>query len=335
MNWSVIAPFLVSNESPWLFPFIHTDRHRIQTVPFATEFKSWHDKKRGRTGLSEWLSYYRYATRAMEAKPDGIITIFPQLAVGVGLRKRLSHAKLPIIAWSLNLGELYAGHKRSLARFALQSIDRYVVHSRRECDNYSSHFELPRERFEFVPLQHGYIEPSHPEDEDRPFILSMGSAKRDYHTLVEAVRPLSIRTLIVASPRSVEGLSVPDCVEVRSGLSSEECLVLAQRARLIIVPIDNDETASGQVTVVSAMWLRRPVVASRCIGTEDYIDSGVDGCLVPPRDPEELRRSIAMLWEDHELRRRMGRAARERAVAQYSDETAGAALEAILNRFTA
>jgi glycosyltransferase involved in cell wall biosynthesis len=83
------------------------------------------------------------------------------------------------------------------------------------------------------------------------------------------------------------------------------------------------------------MWLGRPLIASRCIGTEDYINSGVDGLLVHPRDPHELRQAIAKLWDDSEARVRMGRAAHERAVAQYSDEMAGAALARILNRFSA
>jgi hypothetical protein len=159
------------------------------------------------------LSYYRDASRAMDAKPDGVITIFPQFAAGAGLRKRLSLAQPPIVAWSLNLGKLYTGPKRSLAHFALKQVDHYVVHSRRECDNYSAHFDLPRERFEFVPVHHGTIEPTHSEEMDQPFILSMGSANRDYRTLVEAVRPLKIRTLIVASTRCLEGLNLPDCVD--------------------------------------------------------------------------------------------------------------------------
>src|SRR5205085_11699468 len=152
-------------------------------------------------------------------------------------------------------------------------------------------------RFEFVPLQHGHLEPSHREDEARPFVLAMGSAHRDFRTLFEAVGPLRLRTVVVTSPRCLEGLSVPDGVEVRTGLSHAECLVLAQQARLNVVPIDNDETASGQVTVVEAMWLGRPVVATRCLGTEDYIDSGTDGYLVARQDAGQLRQTIERLWE--------------------------------------
>lgn len=333
MNWAALAPFVTTGREQWLAPFVDTSRHRIQVIRPDQAIGNWHTKKKGTTDLSGWLGYQRFANRAWGTRPDGLITVFPQLAITAGLRKRLAGQRIPIVAWCLNIGKRYQGLRRSLAQFALQSVDCFVVHARRECEHYSENFGLPRERFEFVPLQHGYIEPTHAEDEDRPFLLSMGSANRDYRTFIEAIRPLKIRTILVASPRCLEGLDLPDFVEVCTGLSLADCQVLAQQARLSVVPIDNDDTASGQVTVIEAMWLGRPLIATRCLGTEDYVDSGTDGYLVPPRDPESLRQTIDLLWHDAKLRNRLGPAARERALAQYSDEMAGAALTRILDRF--
>lgn len=334
MRWAAVAPFFTRPDSLWLDRFVTSPKHQVDVVcrPDSTSV-DWHARRTPTTGAAEWLTMHRHVGRAWTSQTDGIITVFPQLAAIAGARKWLTRSKRPIVAWCLNIGRLYTGARRTLARMALKSIDYFVVHSRRECENYSEWYGLPRDRFEFVPLQRGFVEPTVGEEQQSPFILAMGSAHRDYRTLFEAVRPLGIRTVVVASPRYLDGLDVPSCVEFRTGLSHEECSRLAQQARLNIVPISNEETASGQVTVVEAMWLARTVIATRCVGTEDYIDSESDGYLVPRAQVEPLRERIRELWDDEALRTRIGRAARERASACFSDQMAGTALTRILDRF--
>lgn len=57
---------------------------------------------------------------------------------------------------------------------------------------------------------------------------------------------------------------------------------------------------------LEAMLLGRPVVASDVTGTRDIITSGAEGLLVPPRDWEQLARSVIMLLTRPELRKRLG-----------------------------
>lgn len=334
MKWAAIAPFFCEPNSFWLDRFVTSPHHQITNIPRPnTKLVSWHNRRSATTSAFEWMNMYRHVQKAWSSSAEGIITVFPQLAAIAGSRKRLCRSRRPIVAWCVNIGQLYSGPRRALTQLSYESIDCFVVHSRRECDNYSSWYNLPRNRFEFVPLQRGYIEPTIAENMESPFILSMGSAHRDYRTLFEAIRPLGIRTIVVASPRCLNGLDVPDCVEFRTGLTQAECTKLTQQARLIVVPISNDATASGQVTVIDSMWLGRAVIATHCIGTEDYITSETDGCLVPFAQVEPLREGIKKLWTDHELRSRLGRNARQKAIACFSDEMAGKALSDILDRF--
>ena len=334
MRWAAVAPFFSTPQSGWLAPFLTSPRHQIVNVPRpGSDSIDWHSQRRGTTGAGGWRTAARHVDRAWKTGADGIITVFPQLAAMAGVRKRFTGSKRPVVAWCLNLGRLYPGLKGKLASWAFGQVDYFVVHARRECDSYSEWYGLPRDRFEFIPLQRGYREPTFEEDDKDPFLLAMGSAHRDYRTLFEAVRPLGIRTVVVAASRCMEGLDIPECVEFRTGLSREECFELSQRARVNVVPILNDETASGQVTVIEAMWLARPVIATRCVGTEDYIDSGTDGYLVDLGQVEPLRERIRELWDDPALRARIGHEARERAKSSYSDEMAGAALGRILDRF--
>jgi glycosyltransferase involved in cell wall biosynthesis len=329
LDWIVATP---DRYDSWLEPFVPGGRHRLVIHPRpADDPNRWHKKSRGITTSGEWFGHWGYARAAWRRSRGGVITLFPQLATAVGLLKRLSGRAAPIVAWDFNLGQLYPGLKRTLARASLGRVDRFVAHSRRECARYAEWLGLPAERFRYVPLQCFAIPVTEAVETDRPFLLAMGSAQRDYKTLFEAVGPLNLRTVVVAAPRAVDGLDVPGCVEVRSGISIEECQSLAQRARLSVVPVANDATASGQVTVVQAMRMGRPVIATRCMGTEDYIESGQTGVLVPLGSAPELSRAIQELWDDEPLRRRLGANAQRHAAEHFSDEAAGKALGLILD----
>lgn len=77
------------------------------------------------------------------------------------------------------------------------------------------------------------------------------------------------------------------------------------------------------MTAREAMAWGRPVVATAVGGLADAIEHDADGVLVPPRDVEALRASIARLLGDAELRTRLGAAARARA-RRDDDEASGA-----------
>ena len=71
-------------------------------------------------------------------------------------------------------------------------------------------------------------------------------------------------------------------------------------------------------TVEEAMALGIPVVAADVGGVRELVDDGETGYLVSPRDPEALAAATEPLLDDPERRRRMGGAARVRAVADFN-----------------
>jgi glycosyltransferase involved in cell wall biosynthesis len=79
----------------------------------------------------------------------------------------------------------------------------------------------------------------------------------------------------------------------------------------------------------------RPVVATRCIGSEDYILHERTGFLVAPHDVDELRMAIQRLWDDRVLREKLGKNAAEWSAENCSDEAIGAILGRILDEVEA
>jgi len=73
-------------------------------------------------------------------------------------------------------------------------------------------------------------------------------------------------------------------------------------------------------TLLEAMWLERPVVATDVGGCREVVDDGETGFLVPPGDGEALVAACQRLLDEPVLRERMGAAGRQRVLDQFTAE---------------
>lgn len=73
-------------------------------------------------------------------------------------------------------------------------------------------------------------------------------------------------------------------------------------------------------TVLEAQACGLPVVATAVGGTPEVVVDGVTGLLVPPRDPTALAKAMTVLLRNSDLRRKMGRAGRDRIAQHFSVE---------------
>lgn len=332
MLWNIAAPFFHArpDENRWIDDFVPSGGFRFHKVPVPEqESGNWHNRAGRGTPIAGWRRYWRHASEGLKGA-DGLVTVFPQLATMAGLQRRLSRRDIPIVAWCFNVGAFPGGVRRTAARAALDRIDRFVVHSSVEVGLLANFLAISEQRVQFVPLQRAAIPVVAEERRDAPFIVAMGSANRDYPTLVEAARITGLPVTIVASPRLIAGLDLPANVTARSGLSPDECRVLAQQARFSVVPLTNAREASGQVTVIEAMRMHRAVIATASTGTEDYVEHDRTGLLVPPGDAAALAGAMRRLWDDHEARARLATTAAAFAETHLSDEAAGVALADVL-----
>ena len=74
----------------------------------------------------------------------------------------------------------------------------------------------------------------------------------------------------------------------------------AVTAALDVAVLPSYREAQG-LTILEAMALSRPVVASNVGGIPEMIEDGVTGLLVPPHDPPALAAAIVRLLRDHQL----------------------------------
>ena len=89
-------------------------------------------------------------------------------------------------------------------------------------------------------------------------------------------------------------------------------------ARFLVVPSKCYETFG--LASIEAMSHGLPVIASRIGGLREIIDDGVTGFLFDPGNCDDLANKIKILWENPQLCRKMGQAAREKVLREYSED---------------
>ncbi|HEY1168134.1 MAG TPA: glycosyltransferase [Candidatus Limnocylindrales bacterium] len=145
-----------------------------------------------------------------------------------------------------------------------------------------------------------------PEDAQIVGVIARLEAEKGHRTLLEAW-PL----VLAAQPRAwlliVGEGSERDSLEAEAaslGISDRVVFtgrredVPAVTAALDVSVLPSYREAQG-LSVLEAMALGRPVVASRVGGIPEMIEDGVSGLLVPPNDREALASAIVRLLADH------------------------------------
>lgn len=99
------------------------------------------------------------------------------------------------------------------------------------------------------------------------------------------------------------------------GSISEETYLEEMRATDVFVLASHCEPMG--VVYMEAMAIERPTIGTSAGGVGEIITDGVDGLLVPPRDPPAIAAALRRLIDDPDLRTRLGTAGRKRIVEHF------------------
>ncbi|MCI4337484.1 MAG: glycosyltransferase family 4 protein [Thermoplasmata archaeon] len=129
---------------------------------------------------------------------------------------------------------------------------------------------------------------------------------------------------------TIASLRVGDALSIdRSSFPLADLPALYRSADLYVQPSRREPFG---MAALEAMACGLPVIASATGGLADLVEDGTNGLLVPPSDAEGLGAAIARLAGDDELRRRMGRASRQRAESLFELSTVARAYEDLILR---
>jgi glycosyltransferase involved in cell wall biosynthesis len=157
-----------------------------------------------------------------------------------------------------------------------------------------------------------------PKEDDRFRVLFVGgySLRKGINYLFEAVRPLvqkrNIEVWLVGTPSSEAREILDRNVDVFTDKGSQPRSKLAwfySQSSVLVLP--SIEDGFGLV-LAQAMACRVPVIATTNTGAEDLITDGVEGFIVPTRDPDIIRDRIQWMLDNPAERQAMGEAALRR-----------------------
>jgi len=111
----------------------------------------------------------------------------------------------------------------------------------------------------------------------------------------------------------------PGNVSFVGRLGFEELLAFYRKARLLVVPSLWFEPFG--MVAIDAMALGVPVIASRIGGLPYVVEDGVTGSLFEPGSPKDMEQQVRRLWEDPQLCVRMGRAAQQKVMREFTEDT--------------
>jgi glycosyltransferase involved in cell wall biosynthesis len=250
--------------------------------------------------LRSWPVYLSLAVRGLRQAGDGAVVAWQPLVGAVaGLLRRGSTPRL------VALGPILVDGARSsaLQRVALQGYarcDRLLFYTRAGLET-AAKLGLSRSALRFVPLgvRPRRDEPLPPGD----YFVAAGRDSRDWATLAEAARGLSM-DVIVTGPASL-----PESGPLRLApqAAGESFFTLLEGAAAMVLPFARTDRPVGHLSMLAAMSVGRPIVATDSPGVEDYISEDI-GSVVPPRDPGALRDALQEL-SDPSVAAEKGRAA--------------------------
>lgn len=195
------------------------------------------------------------------------------------------------------IGKLY--HR--FIQYVVQSpyIDAYTVHSSSEPQRYASQLGVDASRFHFVPLGMNSFspQPSVPDMQRRKYILAVGRSNRDYNFLTQALGGTEYEVEIICD--SYHNSKVPANIHIHNDIFSEMPLWL-HNCYCVVIPLRDPEVSSGQLVLLQAQQMGKPVIVTRSNALKDYISEGVTGLTIQ-NEPRQLLDALHQLYHDPKL----------------------------------
>lgn len=274
-----------------------------------------------RPHLGRWRAAASAARAAERGEKSVLVSHLPNMTAATNWMRKIFSPSTPHIAFAFNFTDLPGGRRLDYFRHSLIGIDEFVVFSRYERQVYSELFSIPEQKIRFLPWameapMPGPAGPLPPNFLSSGYVCAIGGEGRDYALVADAMRQRpSQKMAIVARPYSIQGIDFPENVSVFTNLPLPLTWRLAVESKGLLVPLKTDKTACGHITVVGAKMLGIPLVVSRSVGVEDYID---DACaqVVDVANLSSLLAAVDRLYEDRRSIEDLARVGQSRAYAE-------------------
>jgi hypothetical protein len=259
---------------------------------------------------------------------DVALSVFENVGLGFARWQRFtgsSRYAMPHVMLTCWLAEscqhMSALQLRSIRR-SIPSISKLAVFSANQIPILREYFSLETERISAVPfgVDTGYYDPTTVSGVagGGGVVAVGGDSRRDYATLAEAVRIADVPLTLACYARNVADIALPSKTRLLSGIPHHEYRRLLLSADLVVTPTVAPAYPSGQSVVLEAMSMGRATLTTDSPAIREYVTDGVDGMLVPPREPSHMAQLMKEALADSERRQALGKAAAQTVREHFS-----------------
>jgi glycosyltransferase involved in cell wall biosynthesis len=252
------------------------------------------------------ISRYRaciQATLNATNKNDLVISHLPLISHWQSVFMNFLGRQNKHMAFAFNFTDLPQGYMHTAMIKSFQRINHFVVYSEFERKQYAKYFNIPIKK---IHMLHWAMEKPQTDitftPSNKEYYCSVGGEGRDYQTLIDTFKHLpQFNLIIVTRPNTLDHIDIPSNVSVFYNLSSKKFWRIVEKSKAVIVPLIDENTACGHITLVGAMKLGKAIITSFSQGTTDYIQHNYNGLVVPPNDEDALQAAVKKLDSNTDL----------------------------------
>lgn len=194
-------------------------------------------------------------------------------------------------------GKVYEWFMKSITHSIY--IDKLVVFSKNEIQYYSNLLGIPENKLAFIPYYQEKIPlQTDSMSESGGYILSTGGSNRDYEFLYHALNGTSYKVEIICHGYQLPGQS--DNISVRHNIFTYEMRNYMRNCYCVVIPLKDLNISSGQLVLLQAMMLKKPIIITKSRGVSDYIVDGYNGLMIE-NTKEQLLNALDKLYRDSNL----------------------------------
>lgn len=279
-------------------------------------------------------SFYKvFRMRHFIHRSDRIVTTADR--VGIPLIILMSLRLVPkreIIYISIGLPEVFEKMSSVFSwlflKMSLHVVAEIICYGHEEYLLLQKRFSQTSIRVHFIPfgVDTDAFTPQNISEECKDVVCVGADIHRDFLTLFKLAqqRQEISFSVITSSSRQKEweknGITIPKNVQVALDVPFNEMKRVLSQAMCVILPVRNNSYSGATTTLLQTMALEKAVIVSRvgAIKNGYHLEHEKNVFFVSPENLSELKTALSRLLNDHALRARLGKNARETVVKHHT-----------------
>jgi len=257
------------------------------------------------------LSYLILAKQTYLIENKYVNIIFWQQFIGL-YWNLLSHLKIMRKPYTFLLPLIYKPRKGLIGKiyklfFSISlsnpALTGAICLSSKELMYYKKIFPKYKSKIFFIPYGQSTktknINIYNPTSWETHYFFSGGTSNRDYSILMSVASKIRYNFVIACTRKDIAGMDIPENVRVFHNAYGEKFDLLMKNSYAVLLTLENPDISSGQIVLLKAMEMGKPIVATKSACIIDYVNETC-AFLTQPKNLKELQIVLNYIIENPE-----------------------------------